>query len=34
VGGLNLTEVPAISGEAQDVDTWEDLLALRERLQG
>jgi molybdopterin-guanine dinucleotide biosynthesis protein A len=34
VGDLNLTEVPAISGEAQDVDTWEDLLALRERLEG
>jgi molybdopterin-guanine dinucleotide biosynthesis protein A len=34
VGGLTLTEVPAISWEAQDVDTWEDLLALRERLEG
>jgi molybdopterin-guanine dinucleotide biosynthesis protein A len=34
VGGLHLAEVPAISGEAQDLDTWEDLLALRQRLQG
>jgi molybdopterin-guanine dinucleotide biosynthesis protein A len=32
VGGLRLTEVPAVAGEAADVDTWEDLLALRARM--
>jgi molybdopterin-guanine dinucleotide biosynthesis protein A len=31
---LRLREVPALAGEARDVDTWEDLLALRERLGG
>ncbi len=30
--GLELTEVPAIGQEARDVDTWEDLLELRELL--
>jgi molybdopterin-guanine dinucleotide biosynthesis protein A len=34
VGDLRLAEVPALPGEARDVDTWEDLLALRERLGG
>jgi molybdopterin-guanine dinucleotide biosynthesis protein A len=29
VRGLDLAEVPALGGETQDVDTWEDLLALR-----
>jgi molybdopterin-guanine dinucleotide biosynthesis protein A len=33
VAGLRLAEVPALAGEAQDVDTWEDLLALRARLE-
>jgi molybdopterin-guanine dinucleotide biosynthesis protein A len=28
---LRLLEVPALPGEAGDVDTWEDLRALRER---
>jgi len=31
---LRLAEVTAIAGEAQDVDTWEDLHALRTRLGG
>ena len=30
LGGLRLAEVPALADEARDVDTWEDLLALRE----
>jgi len=33
VDGLRLTEVPALPGESQDVDTWGDLFALRERLE-
>jgi len=28
---LRLTEVPAVADEARDVDTWDDLQALRER---
>ena len=28
---LSLLEVPAVAQEADDVDTWEDLLRLRER---
>lgn len=31
---LALVEVPAVSWEARDVDTWEDLAAMRERLEG
>ena len=31
---LDLVEVPALPGESRDVDTWEDLSALRERLGG
>ena len=31
---LDLAEVAALPGEAQDVDTWADLSALRERLDG
>ena len=34
VGDLRLAEVPALEGEAQDVDTWDDLRALRSRLDG
>ena len=34
VGGLELAEVPAMTWEARDVDTWADLLALREHLDG
>jgi len=34
VGALRLTEVPALAGETRDVDTWDDLLELRERLGG
>ena len=34
VGGLELAEVPAVAWEAHDVDTWEDLVAVRERLGG
>lgn len=33
VGRLRLAEVPAVAGEAADVDTWEDLLALRARME-
>jgi molybdopterin-guanine dinucleotide biosynthesis protein A len=29
VDGLRLAEVPALGGEAQDVDTWDDLVAVR-----
>jgi len=29
VADLLLAEVPALAGEAQDVDTWDDLVALR-----
>ena len=31
---LRLAEVPALAWEARDVDTWEDLRELRERLDG
>jgi molybdopterin-guanine dinucleotide biosynthesis protein A len=34
VGKLDLVEVPAVGGEAQDVDTWDDLRALRSQLEG
>jgi molybdopterin-guanine dinucleotide biosynthesis protein A len=34
VGSLSLAEVPALPGESRDVDTWEDLLALRAWMQG
>jgi molybdopterin-guanine dinucleotide biosynthesis protein A len=33
IEGLRLSEVPALGDEAQDVDTWDDLLALRSRLE-
>ncbi|MET0998644.1 MAG: molybdenum cofactor guanylyltransferase [Marmoricola sp.] len=33
VDGLRLAEVPALPDEARDVDTWDDLLALRARLE-
>jgi molybdopterin-guanine dinucleotide biosynthesis protein A len=32
LGPLRLLEVAALAGEARDVDTWEDLRELRERL--
>ena len=32
VDDLRLAEVPALAGEARDVDTWDDLLELREQL--
>ena len=34
VSDLDLAEVPALAWESRDVDTWEDLTALRERLGG
>ena len=34
VGSLDLAEVPALAHEADDVDTWDDLTRLRERLDG
>ncbi len=34
VSDLDLAEVPALAWESRDVDTWEDLTALRERLDG
>jgi molybdopterin-guanine dinucleotide biosynthesis protein A len=34
VGDLRLAEVPAEGGEADDVDSWDDLLAIRNRLGG
>lgn len=34
VGGLRLAEVVSVGGEAQDVDSGEDLLAVRARLEG
>ena len=34
VAGLQLAEVPALAWEARDVDTWDDLTELRERLGG
>lgn len=30
VGSLRITQVPAYSAETRDIDTWADLLALRE----
>ena len=33
VAELHLAEVDALPGEADDVDTWADLTALRERLR-
>jgi len=32
VDELRLVEVPALAGETRDVDTWDDLLELREQL--
>ena len=32
VDDLRLAEVPALAGETRDVDTWDDLLELREQL--
>jgi len=32
VTGLILGEVPAVAWEAQDIDTWDDLVEMRERL--
>ena len=32
VDDLRLVEVPAVAGETRDVDTWDDLLELREQL--
>jgi hypothetical protein len=32
VAELDLAEVPALSGEARDVDGWDDLTELREQL--
>ena len=32
VGQLELAEVPALAWEARDVDSWDDLVALREHL--
>lgn len=34
VTSLKLVEVPALPGESRDVDTWEDLLALRAWIEG
>lgn len=34
VSGLQLGRVPALAWEAQDVDSWEDLVRMRERLGG
>jgi molybdopterin-guanine dinucleotide biosynthesis protein A len=34
VSGLRLADVPALPWEARDVDTWDDLTELRERLGG
>ena len=34
VSGLALAEVPALAWEARDVDSWDDLAALREHLGG
>ncbi|GAB3653775.1 molybdenum cofactor guanylyltransferase [Nocardioides korecus] len=34
VADLDLAEVPALPWEARDVDTWADLSAVRERLDG
>ena len=32
VDELRLAEVPALAGETRDIDTWDDLLELREQL--
>ena len=32
VDELRLVEVPALAGETRDIDTWDDLLELREQL--
>jgi molybdopterin-guanine dinucleotide biosynthesis protein A len=34
IGPLSLVEVPAVDAEADDVDTWSDLRALRESRHG
>ena len=34
VGDLRLVEVPAVGDEARDVDTWDDLRALRGLVEG
>jgi molybdopterin-guanine dinucleotide biosynthesis protein A len=34
VGGLRLAEVKELPGETRDLDTWDDLVALREQLEG
>lgn len=34
VGGLRVVEVPVVGDEARDVDTWEDVRALRDRAAG
>jgi molybdopterin-guanine dinucleotide biosynthesis protein A len=34
VGDLRLAEVPALAWETRDVDTWDDLVELRERMGG
>ncbi len=34
VAGLILGRVPSVAWEAQDVDTWDDLVQMRERLGG
>jgi molybdopterin-guanine dinucleotide biosynthesis protein A len=34
VAGLRLASVPERPGETRDVDTWEDLLAIRDQLEG
>jgi molybdopterin-guanine dinucleotide biosynthesis protein A len=34
VGSLRLAEVPALAGETQDLDTWDDLVAVRALMEG
>lgn len=34
VGDLDLVRVPAVGPEARDLDTWQDLVALREAFDG
>ncbi len=34
VASMRLAEVPALLGESRDIDTWEDLLALRTWMEG
>jgi len=34
VASMGLAEVPALLGESRDIDTWEDLLALRAWMEG